>query len=156
MARALEARRAEAVERAARSGRWAEIMFKALSKRVAVRWQFVSFRGKGGGEWRGIVDVLAIRKNGEEPTDAELKRGDLFDVILVQLKGGDARRPDGSEIGRLRKVGQRYHARAIVLFEWKKGDWCRFRKLGADCEWHPTNGEELFGRRGNGRSGRTA
>src|SRR5271165_5518967 len=49
-------------EKAYTTGRWAEIMFRALGNRVARRWRFVSFRGEGGGEYRGIVDVLAIRK----------------------------------------------------------------------------------------------
>lgn len=43
--------------------RWTEIMLRALSTRVAKRWRFVSFRGKGKREWRGVVDVIAIRKD---------------------------------------------------------------------------------------------
>jgi hypothetical protein len=53
---------------------------RALSRRVAERWEFVSFRGKGKGEWRGVVDVVAIRKNTSQPSSPQLKRGDLDDA----------------------------------------------------------------------------
>ena len=75
------------------TGRWAEIIFRALSSRVAKRWQFISFRGANKGEWRGVVDVLAIRKDTSQPTRKNLKRGDLFDIILIQIKGGTAPQP---------------------------------------------------------------
>ena len=58
----------DAALKASDTDRWAETMFKALGKRVAGRWKFVSFRGKKGGEWRSIVDVLAIRKDTSEPS----------------------------------------------------------------------------------------
>lgn len=47
-------------KKAGNTDRWTEILFRALASRVAKRWRFVSFRGAGGGEWRGIVDVLAM------------------------------------------------------------------------------------------------
>jgi hypothetical protein len=62
-------------EKAHATGRWAEIIFRALSARIAKRWRFVSFRGAAHGEWRGIVDVLAIRKDTSEPIHRTLKRG---------------------------------------------------------------------------------
>lgn len=58
-------------------------MFRALSSRVAKRWKFVSFRGDGQGEWRGVVDLIAIRKDTREPSTRSLKRGDLFEIVLV-------------------------------------------------------------------------
>src|SRR5215210_1198098 len=106
---------------AGEAGRWAEILFRALSNRVAKRWRFVSFRGKNKGEWRGIVDVLAIRKDTSQPTGNGLKRGDLFDIILIQLKGGSARRPTLEEKHRLKEVAKNYSAKEVVLFEWKRG-----------------------------------
>jgi hypothetical protein len=63
-------------EQAANTGRWTEILFKALSARAAQRWRFVSFRGLGGGEWRGIVDILAIRK------DTTVSRHDLLKLEI--------------------------------------------------------------------------
>src|SRR5687767_4375308 len=89
---------------AGETDRWTEIMFRALSNRVAKRWRFVSFRGKNKREWRGIVDVLAIRKDTSQPTNKNLKRGDLFDIILIQMKGGSAREPSQEELYRLREV----------------------------------------------------
>jgi hypothetical protein len=55
-------------QKAGNTDKWTEILFRALSNRVAKRWRFVSFRGFGKGEWRGIVDVIAIRKNTSPPT----------------------------------------------------------------------------------------
>jgi hypothetical protein len=72
--------------KAGNTDRWTEILFRALASRVARRWRFVSFRGKGGGEWRGIVDILAIRKDTSRSTHYLLKSGDLFEIILVQMK----------------------------------------------------------------------
>ena len=43
------------------TGRWAEIFFRALSSRVAIQLQFISFRGSLPGESRGVVDLLSIR-----------------------------------------------------------------------------------------------
>ncbi len=61
-------------QKAHATGRWAETLFKALSARVAKRWQFISFRGAGKGEWRGVVDVLAIRKCWRRPKTEPLLR----------------------------------------------------------------------------------
>jgi hypothetical protein len=73
------------------TGRWAETIFRALSSRIANRWKFVSFRGVGKGEWRGVLDLIAIRKDSKQPSADILKRGHLFDIILIQIKGGSAR-----------------------------------------------------------------
>jgi hypothetical protein len=62
--------------KAANTDRWTEILFKALSARAAQRWTFVSLRGLGGGEWRGIVDILAIRKDTRVSKHDLLKSGD--------------------------------------------------------------------------------
>jgi hypothetical protein len=127
------------------TGRWAEIMFRALSKRVAKRWRFVSFRGQGKGEWRGVVDVIAIRKDTSKPKNAELKRGDLFEIILVQVKGGAARSPTRDDCLRLRAVARHYRARDVVLFEWKKGVSWRFSILNRrSLHWVETPGEVIF------------
>jgi hypothetical protein len=50
-----------------------------------------------------------------------LKPGDLFEITLVQMKGGSARAPTCEEIDRLRAVKKRYGTKAIVLFSWRKG-----------------------------------
>lgn len=62
-------------------------------------WQIVSFEGPKGGESTGIVDRLAIRKNHKLSTKS-LKRGDLFEIILIQVKGGASKWPTKDEIHR--------------------------------------------------------
>jgi hypothetical protein len=89
----------------------------------------VSFRGTSGGEWRGIVDVLAIRKDTFRSSHEILKSGDLFDIVLVQMKGGSARIPSAVEIQRLMAVARRYRAKEIVLSAWKRAKSCDLYKL---------------------------
>ena len=109
------------------------------------RWRLISFRGKQGGEWRGIVDVIAIRKDTSRPSGEEIKRGDLFEIILVQMKGGSARLPIDQELDRLQAVKKRYHAKEIVLFTWAKGK-CQFSKLKKNKTWdYPVNPKQIFG-----------
>lgn len=128
------------------TGVWAETIFRALSSRVANRWQFISFRGRAKGEWRGVVDVIAIRKDASQPDDPLLKRGDLFDIVLVQLKGGSARRPTPDDCARLRRVARRYRARAVVQFQWRKGMTAEFLELDLrTLKWRSTTGAAVFG-----------
>ena len=130
---------------AGETDRWTEILFRALSNRVAKRWRFVSFRGKNRGEWRGIVDLVAIRKNTSIPAKLDLKRGDLFDLILIQMKGGSAKPPSIAEKLRLQAVAEHYGAREVVLFEWKKGKSTKFYTLSNALEWRPSTSSEIFG-----------
>jgi len=132
-------------QKAHATGRWAETLFKALSARVAKRWQFISFRGAGKGEWRGVVDVLAIRKNTAQPTTDDLKRGDLFELILVQIKGGGAKAPTTQDCKRLQAVAKNYDAKCIVLFSWKMQQQSDFYVLDQDGMWQPTSAAEIFG-----------
>lgn len=80
----------------------------------------VAFTGPSGGESRGIVDLLAIRKD-HTTEKAGLKRGDLFEMILIQVKGGGAAWPSKPDIDRLRKVARYYRARDVLLAEWRPG-----------------------------------
>ena len=105
----------------------------------------MSFRGTGGGEWRGVVDVLAIRKDTSRSAHPVLKSGDLFQIVLVQMKGGSARSPSASDIPRLRAVTRRYRAEAIVLFAWKRQVSSHFFKLGRGLTWIPSSAKEIFG-----------
>jgi hypothetical protein len=132
-------------EKAGNTDRWTETLFRALTARVAKRWRFVSFRGTGGGEWRGVVDVLAIQKDTARSVHSVLKSGDLFDIVLVQMKGGSAKSPSESDIRRLRAVQKRYGATAIVLFAWQKGVSARFLRLGRGVKWTRSSAEEIFG-----------
>jgi hypothetical protein len=126
------------------TGRWAEVIFRALSTRVASRWKFVSFRGAHKGEWRGVVDLIAIRKNTTQPPGEILKRGDLFDIVLIQVKGGSARAPTENDCRRLREVGRLYRAKAVVQFQWRRGQSTDFAVLGRNLKWKPTTREALF------------
>ena len=94
-------------KKAARTAKWATTMTKWLVTRTKSRtdWQLVEFPGPGGAESRGIVDMLAIRKDHRSPPSGP-KRGDLFEIVLVQIKGGTARSPSRDDILRLRKVAR--------------------------------------------------
>jgi hypothetical protein len=124
---------------------WAEIIFRALSSRVADRWRFVSFRGDNQSESRGVVDLIAIRKDTKQPLGKVLKRGDLFDIVLIQIKGGSARGPTPNDCVRLREVSKLYKAKAVVQFQWRNGRSSKFFVLGSGLEWTPTNSRTLFG-----------
>jgi hypothetical protein len=92
------------------------------------RWQLVGFPGPAGQEAAGIVDLLAIRKN-HKKVSAPLKRGDLFEIIVIQIKGTSGKRlnkPTKEENRRLKAVAKYYNARSVVLAEWMKGRPCRF------------------------------
>jgi len=73
------------------------------------------------------------------------KSGDLFDIILIQMKGGSARRPSAIEIQRLIAVARRYRTKEIVLFAWKRAKGCRFYKLTNRGSWTLSNANEIFG-----------
>ena len=122
-----------AVEKAIRTAKWATTMtrwhigFVTNGKRLGSakvkptrRWQLVGFPGPGGRESAGIVDLLAIRKNHQKPK-APFKRGDLFEIVLIQIKGGGAKRPDKSEIKRLRDVAKHYTPAMLFLPSGSKG-----------------------------------
>lgn len=133
-------------EKAHVTGKWAEIIFRALSARVADRWRFISFRGNHQGEWRGVVDLLAVRKDTSKPRHSHLKRGDLFDFVLVQIKGGTAPSPSLVDRRRLRLVSKRYGDCKVVLFHWRKGVSSKFSTLGRNLEWEPSTKAAIFGR----------
>ena len=94
-----------------------------------------------------MVDILAIRKNTDHSIHELLKSGDLFDLVLVQMKGGGARPPTLGDIRRLKAVRRRYGARDIVLFSWKKGEGCRFERLTRNGTWANSSALDIFGSR---------
>ena len=91
------------------------------SSKGGTKWQVVSFNGKGGQESKGIVDMIAIRKN-HKASAVNQYRGDLFEIILVQVKGGTARFPSKQEIARLLAVKDHHRADKVVLTEWKQSE----------------------------------
>ena len=111
-----------AVEKAENTGKAAMEITKWRINQLASRtkWQILEFMGKKGKESAGIVDLLAIRKDHERiPKKTGLKPGDLFEIILLQVKGGNANWPSRQDITRLQNLGRYYYARDIVLSEWK-------------------------------------
>jgi len=91
------------------------------SSKGGVRWQVVSFNGPAGQESTGIVDMIAIRKS-HRPSNNSVRRGDLFEIILIQVKGGTAKFPSPGEIDRLVRVKDHHRADKVVLTEWKRGE----------------------------------
>jgi hypothetical protein len=120
---------------AAKIARWAVIMTKCRIKKLITKttWNLVTFCGKKGGESTGIVDMMAIRKDHHEGVYG-LKRGDAFEVILIQVKGGGAAWPTPDDIRRLKKVGHLYGAKAVILSEWKKGRQTTLYRLNMDSD----------------------
>jgi hypothetical protein len=135
----------DAAEKAHTTGKMANTLAKALATRFSERWQFIDFRGPKGRESAGIVDILAIRKCGRLPTVPGLKRLDLFDIQLIQVKGGSAQLPTKDEIARLRVVQEHYRADRVILFQWVKGKMASFSTLEGVDRWKEASASELFG-----------
>jgi hypothetical protein len=78
----------EASREAHRTARWAKTMTKWLISRKrkgGVKWHVVNFAGLHNSESRGIVDLLAIRKD-HRTHDEKIKRGDSFEIIWKPKK----------------------------------------------------------------------
>jgi hypothetical protein len=112
--------------------------------RASTKWKLVEFGGSAGAESRGIVDILAIRKDHTRDHDG-LKRGDLFEIVLIQTKGGNAPRPTADDVSRLNMLAGLYHAKAVVLAEWKRGSTLQLYRLEG-YRWMQSKPESIFGR----------
>jgi len=131
--------------KALRTCKWAKIMTAWLIGRnrgKGAKWHVVDFVGPNGCESRGIVDLLAVRKN-HKVHDSTMKRGDLLDIVLIQVKGGSAPLPTQEDIDRLRKVAKYHRARAIVLCEWKQRKRLQLSLLKRN-RWIPVKPQEVF------------
>jgi hypothetical protein len=133
--------------------RWA-VRFASTGKRAGTkavkRWQFVAFAGPMGSESRGIVDLIAIRRDHLTSRGALLP-GDLFEIVLMQIKGGSASWPTVGDLERLAAVRRHYRARAVVLASWQKGAEPKFyvmRRISHEREkaWREIAAVEIFGR----------
>lgn len=132
--------------KAQHTAKWARVMTKWLitySRRAGARWNLVDFGGRTGAESRGVVDLVAIRKNHWQSVSG-LKRGDLFELVLIQTKGGSAPRPTAHDITRLSGVAKHHRAKAVVLAEWRKGEKLDLFTLQGD-QWLPTAARDVFG-----------
>lgn len=124
------------LEAAFRTQRWAVTETKwairrAVGEHAWPRWHFVTFCGKHGRESRGIVDMIAIRKD-HKSSYAGTKQGDMFQIVLLQVKGGSAPEPTAEDGERLSIVGRRYHADIVLLSTWKKGEGAQFSLFDKD------------------------
>lgn len=116
------------------------------------KWQLVDFLGPKGFESRGIVDLIAMRKN-HRTAIANAKRGDSFEIILIQVKGGDGGWPSIEDTCRLLAVSKAHQATQVVLSAWNKGTQPSLYRLSSDCSpdeaqaavWIPTTSREVFG-----------
>jgi len=141
---------------AAKTAHWATTMTRwairfSSTTNIAKRWRFVGFTGPNGTESRGIVDILAIRRD-HRPTSGVLQPGDLFEIVLVRIKGGTAPWPTPANVKRLRAVQRRYRAKAVVLASWQNGAEPAFfllKRSNAQGRnpWRPTSPVEVFGTR---------
>ena len=128
------------------TAKWARTMTKWLvtySRRTGAKWNLVDFGGKAGAEARGIVDLIAIRKD-HCHDGAGLKRGDLFEIVLIQTKGGSARRPTPDDLARLSRVARHHRAKAVILAEWRRGEKLELFKLSG-THWESVSPDEAFG-----------
>ncbi len=123
------------------TARWAVTMTQVAIRRAIAdkpypRWHFVKFDGKSGGESTGVVDLIAVRKDHSEPLDGT-KRGDVLQIILIQVKGGSAAKPTPEDASRLRIVARHHGACGVLLATWKKGTAARFFSPHKTLpEWH--------------------
>jgi hypothetical protein len=132
--------------KAQHTAKWARTMTKWLitySRRTGARWTIVDFGGKAKAEARGIVDLLALRKD-HRHAGPGLKRGDLFEIILIQVKGGSAPLPTHEDIERLELTAEHHRAKAVVLAEWRRGEILALSKLRRS-RWMPVSAPEIFG-----------
>jgi hypothetical protein len=100
----------------------------AVKRAPFPRWHFLTFAGPGGRESRGVVDLIAVRKDHSTPRNG-LKRGDALQIILIQVKGGSAAKPTAEDAKRLRIVARRHGACGVLFAAWKKGKVARFYSL---------------------------
>ena len=132
-------------EKAHYTAKWARTMTKWLITRnhkKGAKWKVLDFCGKNGSEAVGIVDLMAIRKNYRDEGFGH-KRGDLFEIVLIQTKGGSAPAPSKKDMQRLSLVAQRYGAKAVLSV------WCRKEKFDLfeldGKKWTPVSAKEIFG-----------
>lgn len=131
--------------KAQHTAKWARTMTKWLityNRRKGARWNLVDFGGKTKAEARGIVDLMALRKDHRNERRG-LKRGDLFEIILIQTKGGSAPLPTREDRTRLRRVAKYHRARAVVLATWRRGQKLELAELQG-AEWKAISPRDVF------------
>ena len=148
----------EAAVKAIKTAKTAMTLAKAHlareSKKHGGRWQWVEFSGPQGRESAGIVDILAIRKRWETtdlPGDEVLKHLDIFDIMLIQVKGGGAGMPTDQDIARMERVADLYRIDKILLYQWNVKKKAATGYYVLNRETHKfgllvEDGKEIFGK----------
>jgi hypothetical protein len=114
------------------------------SSKEGAKWRFAEFGGPTGAESAGIVDLIAVRKN-HKKVNGFSNRGDLLDLVLIQVKGGTASYPSEPDVDRLLALQKHHAAKAVVLVEWKRDKTLKFLEL-VDKKWQPLKHlSEVFG-----------
>jgi hypothetical protein len=134
-----------AAKKASRTCRWAKIMTAWLiswSRSQGAKWHIVDFVGPNGCESRGVVDLIAVRKNHSATNDV-IRRGDLLDIILIQVKGGSTPFPTQEDVDRLKRVAKYHRAKAVVLSEWKHRKTLQLYLLKRG-HWAPIEPHDIF------------
>jgi hypothetical protein len=109
---------------------------QAVAQKPWPRWHLIDFYGRQGRESRGVVDIIAIRKDhSKRSVRLGIKRGDALQIILVQVKGGAAANPTPEDAKRLLTVAKRHGASAVLLGSWKSGKAVKFYSLGSKTGW---------------------
>jgi hypothetical protein len=124
---------------AAHTAKWAVTMAKvgirqAIADNPRPHWHLLTFTGPAGSESRGVVDMIAIRKDHGNPPLHGTKLGDVLQIILIQAKGGSAAMPTVEDAERLRIVARHHGACGILLASWKKGNAAEFYSLRPPSE----------------------
>ena len=149
-------------EQAAYIAKWATTMAKwgianaCTEKKLrarGARWRVIDFPGPNGGESRGIVDAIAIRKD-HCFEGSGFKRGDKLQIVLLQIKGGAAAWPTNGDVSRLRRVQRAVGASAVVLVRWSPKKYFEYHQLKphavarARSAWVEVEAADIFGRHG--------
>src|SRR5437667_9412227 len=132
-------------DKAQHTDKWARTMTKWLitwTNRKGAKWQLLDFCGKNGSEAVGIVDLMAIRKDHRNAGFGH-KKGDLFEIVVIQTKGGSAPWPSEEDNERLSRVASRYGARA-VLSQWRRKETLTLYELEGK-QWKLVQADEIFG-----------
>ncbi len=96
------------------------------------------------------MDLIATRKNTKMPSNALLNRGDLFDIVLIQIKGCSAHGPTRGDCVRLREVKRFYRAKHVVQFQWRKGKSSTFFLWGETSSGSRRQARSCFSETGEG------
>ena len=98
------------------------------------RWHLLIFTGRSGSESKGVVDMIAVRKDHGDPFLSSTRRGDALQIILIQAKGGSAAMPTKDDAVRLRRVARHHGACCTLLAAWKKGTAAQFYSLDGNSK----------------------